>query len=192
MNAKNAISAALLLFVAVSLAWLVFGPPGKDSAAAEPPIRDGVIVYYFHRTERCPTCETIEACTEEAVTGGFREQLEQERLQWQMVNYESKDNRHFKAKYRLEMPLVVLVEVKDGEEQDSRKLPRVMELASDGDRRGLVDYIQRETRAFLSSREASDESEGDRHASETRPPTDSSSESIEVDESDGEAPVPLD
>ena len=78
--------------------------------APTPAIADGFKVYYLHGNIRCPTCQTIEATTQEAVETGFAEQLKSGQLAWQVINYESPGNEHYTTDYEVVAPTVVMAE----------------------------------------------------------------------------------
>ena len=50
---------------------------------------NGLTVYYFHSSTRCPTCESIESQTRAVVQSDFRPYLESGQLHWEVLNYES-------------------------------------------------------------------------------------------------------
>ncbi len=149
MKPKNLITALLLLFVVASVAVLAAkGLRRGPSAAAEPTMTDGVVAYYFHGKTRCPTCQSIEAYAQEAISTGFADQLDDGRLQWQVVNYELAENEHFATEYELIAPTVVLVEMDGGKQKQWKNLARVWELVHD-DKAAFVKYVQEETRNLL-------------------------------------------
>jgi len=165
MKAKSAITTALLLFVAASIGVLTVkslrqpstpSPAGDlattaagTAAAAEPapPITDGIVVYGFHGTVRCPTCREIEAGAHQALESGFAKQLKDGQVVWRVVNYEQPGNEHFQTDYQLIAPTVVLVRMANGQQQKWKNLDRVWELV--GDAAAFTAYIQKETQAML-------------------------------------------
>jgi len=163
MKIKNIISGVLLLFVGVSVAYLVtggFDGKGRDAVSNERDVAtqpaggtggDGaenvVIAYYFHGYKRCNTCRTIEAYTVEALETGFSDELRRGDLAWLVVNVEEPENEHYVEDYELATKTVVLVEVKDGEESRWTRLDEVWQLV--GDKESFVDYIQESTREYL-------------------------------------------
>ena len=165
MNAKQLTSAALLLFVGVSVVVLVTRETQKSPAEpaateattpADAPALPGselpesaVVVYYFHGNTRCPTCRDIEEFSHEAITSAFDVQLADQQLQWQVVNYELSENSHYATEYEIVSPTVVLVRTAEGQVADWRNLMRVWELV--GDRDAFTTYIQDETRQMLGS-----------------------------------------
>ena len=157
MTARNLLTITLLLFVVGAVATIVLREADNSSSASialvdAPPIANGIVAYYFHGETRCPTCRNIEAYAHEAVQSGFSEELDSERMSWQVVNYETPDNTHFATDYEIVSSTVVLVRFSQGEQADWRNLMRVWELV--GDKDAFVNYVQSQAREML------DETEG--------------------------------
>ena len=108
---------------------------------------DGLVVYYAHGNTRCPTCRKIESQSHEAVTGGFAEELKSGELTWEIVNYEKPAGEHFIADYEVQMPVVVLVEMKNGKPGKWNRLDEVWGLVDEKDQ--FIAYVQKEIRAML-------------------------------------------
>jgi hypothetical protein len=163
-----------LLFVGISVVYLVMGESRPDriadetpaqpaiEPAIEPALDDGmvgdssekseepnqlVIAYYFHGTQRCVTCRTIESFAEESLRTEFSGELETGKLAWRPVNVDTPENEHFIQDYELSTRSVVLVEMLDGEQKQWKSLTRTWELVRD--KPSFVAYIQQETREFL-------------------------------------------
>ena len=154
MKSKRVITVALLLFVAASLAFLVFKPGGRNQTPARaaepaPPPSAGrsVVAYYFHATQRCATCRIIEAHSDEAIHSNFIVELARGVLQWRAVNVQLPKNRHFIQDYQLFTKSLVLVEFKDGRETGHKVLEKTWELV--GDKAAFMDYVVHEVRTFL-------------------------------------------
>ena len=144
MKPKNILTIGLLLFVAASLAALVVnrlrhGVP--DEFAPE-----GITVCYFHGNKRCPSCRSIEACTKEAMATGFAEQLKDERLYFQIVNFDRPANEQFKKECSAQ-PIVVLLEMRGGKQTRRKDIPEVWEFV--GDKPALVAFVREQVEAFL-------------------------------------------
>ena len=154
MKSKRVLTVALLLFVAASLAFLVFkqarqkevAVQADDSAATRRPGRR-VVANYFHTTQRCMTCRAIEALSREAITNKFASELARGTLEWRIVNVQLPENRHFIQDYQLFTKSLVLVEFKDGRETGHKVLEKTWELV--GDKAAFMDYVAHEVRAFL-------------------------------------------
>ncbi len=170
MKIKIIVTGILLLFVGISVGYLVIDESQLVQVSEEPPAQGAVetprdagasgngskkpeapehkvIAYYFHGTARCRTCRRIEAYTEESLRTGFSDELEAGKLALQAVNVETPENEHFVQDYELSTRSVVLVEMLDGKQRQWKNLPRSWELVRD--KPSFIAYIQEETRKFL-------------------------------------------
>ena len=111
-------------------------------------VTDKVIAYYFHGTRRCASCRKIEAYSVEAVTTGFVDDLKGGTLEWQVINIDEDANKHYIKEYQLYTKSVILSHVKDGKEVGWKNLDKVWTLL--GNKQDFVDYVQAETRTFMS------------------------------------------
>jgi len=117
-------------------------------SASDPPAQeDRIVVYYFHTTYRCTSCQKIEAYTHEAIETAFAADLEQGRVVWKLVNTDEKANKHFIKDYQLYTKSVVVAEEIGGKQQRWKNLPKVWELL--GDKPGFLLYIQEETGEYV-------------------------------------------
>ncbi len=129
-----------------------------DAAAVEaaaqtnqaPTADSKVVAYYFHGTNRCTTCRTIEAYAREAVQTGFGEALKAGKLEWRALNVEEPANRHFIQDYRLYTRSVVLVNFQGDKQLRWKNLDKVWELV--GDKGQFTRYVQGEVKTFVESR----------------------------------------
>ncbi len=172
MKPKTIVTIALLLFVAVSVIYLVVKETGgrraqnatqpettspqtgQEHGAPLPASSENktavskVVAYYFHGNARCTTCRTIEAYAKGAMESGFGDALKDGRLEWRVVNVEDPGNAHFVRDFQLSTRSVVLERLADGKRQEWKNLQRVWELVR-GDKNDFLKYIQDETRAYL-------------------------------------------
>lgn len=159
MKLKTVISTVLLLFVAISLVALIVKQTGDTPPAitSQQPLtneqsqNDRLIVYYFHGNKRCPTCNTLEAYSKEAVEICFPSELESGRIEWQTVNYDKPRNEHFLTDYHLSFQSLVLVDMKDGKETGYKNLEKIWDLV--GNKEEFITYVQNETADFMNTRE---------------------------------------
>ncbi len=172
MKTKTIITAIILAFVAVAVAYLVISevrkaraPEGSTSEAvvpaAEPATAETaarsetgaagspkqVIVYYFYFGQRCVTCLKIERYTKEALERGFAKELGDGSVAWRPVDTDGPENRHFNDDYGLYAKAVIVSDVRDGEEIRWKNLVKVWQLT--GDKGRFMKYIQDEVRAYL-------------------------------------------
>ena len=106
-----------------------------------------VRVYYFHTTQRCASCKKIEALSAEAIREGFERELGDGRLEWQVVNVDDSQNRHFTGDYQLYTKSVIVVDRVNGQQVRWKNLPKVWELLHD--ETTFREYVQSEVRAYL-------------------------------------------
>jgi hypothetical protein len=153
MEIKTITRALLLLFVACSLVVLVAkhmtGGPGDADPTPECPAPQ-FIVYYLHGAERCDNCRTLEACAKEAVQTAFGDDLKSGRIQWEVVDFSQRKNRHFDQEFKLGgVSSVVVAEMRDGKPGRFQLLEDGLMLTVTARRDDVVDYVQRELRAFI-------------------------------------------
>jgi len=173
MKAKTIVSTVLLLFVAASVAYLVVNEsrsqPEADQAvqnagatqttsqqavAESAVIADQtketgpkLIAYYFHRTQRCRTCLTMEAYAEEALREGLPDVIESGELEWHAVNTEEPANEHFVQDYEITSSSLVMVYLENGEQKEWKNLDEVWDLV--GDKQEFQAYVENEALAYL-------------------------------------------
>jgi hypothetical protein len=135
-------------------------PPGSQSVSpqsvdsksydpqtptAAPPKK--VIAYYFHGTQRCPTCRKLEAYSAEAIEKGFGEALKQGQLEWRVVNVDEPLNKHFVNDYQLYTKSLVIVKMQGGKQVEWKNLEKIWELV--GERDDFIKYVRDEVSAYL-------------------------------------------
>ncbi len=167
MKLKMFITAALLMFVVASIAFLIArefrqGPELSEQkpistntypASAKIDPEKGltqsphkVIIYYFHGTARCPSCRKIEDYTREAIENGFAGAIKNGLMEWRPVNVEEQGNEHFIKDYELYTKSVVIVDTRNGKQIRWKNLEKVWELLYSKD--AFIKYIKDELRSY--------------------------------------------
>jgi len=152
MNPKRAVTSVLLLFVAISIVYLVAaelrGPESAtaDAAVDETPAHQ-VIAYYFHGYKRCQTCLSIEATAKQVIDTAYPDQLKDGSLVWKAVNFEAPENAHFADEFELVASSLVLVEYRNGEQVQWSTLEDVWTLIGADEQ--FSGYIRGEVDRFL-------------------------------------------
>jgi len=129
--------------------------PAADTAAidsVEPAPAEAqvqVIATYFHGNRRCATCRKLEAYAQEAVTGGFPDEIAAGVLQWRVVNFDEDANAHFLEDYELFSQAVILSRLEGGKETVWKNLDRIWTLV--GDQEAYLAYVRSELRTFLAA-----------------------------------------
>lgn len=124
--------------------------PGMPTKANS--VGDGLVVYYFHSNTRCPTCRSIESQAKETVETRFASQLSDGKIVWKTMNYEQDATKPLATKFEIQMPVVVLAKMKDGQFQDWRRLDEVWAVV--GDKAAFTRYVQGEIERMLSPGES--------------------------------------
>jgi hypothetical protein len=99
----------------------------SQTPTAAPPKK--VIAYYFHGTQRCPTCRKLEAYSGE------------------VVNVDEPLNKHFVNDYQLYTKSLVIVKMQGGKQVDWKNLQKIWELV--GEKDDFMRYVQDEVSAYL-------------------------------------------
>lgn len=124
--------------------------PGTETETepkANTPTNHKVIAYYFHRTQRCHTCLTMEAYIQQTLKDAFSNALETGELEWRPVNVEEPQNEHFVKEYELYASALVIVDVENGQAKRSKKLEQIWGLV--GDEQKFKTFVRDEARAYL-------------------------------------------
>ena len=93
--------------------------------------KDKVIVYYFHTTFRCWTCNQFEKLTKEVLNEHFQKQINKGRLELSVINIEDSANAHFVEDYKLVAKSLVLSLHKNKSETDWKNLDKIWMLVRD-------------------------------------------------------------
>ena len=101
---------------------------------------DRLIVYYFHTTYRCATCNMFERITKEIVESDFAKDVSSGRLKISTVNIEEEANKHFINDYRLYTKAIILSSVAGNQQTNWANLDKIWELARSED--ALREYIR--------------------------------------------------
>lgn len=148
---------ALAAFVAASIGAAAYKAlsPGGPAAPAEKtaPARAGqktAVVYYFHTTARCYSCNLIEKYTKEAVAEYFGQPYNGWRVEFRSVNIDEKANGYFVRDYRLSSKAVVVQKFEGDKPLNWGLLGGVWQLL--GDQREFAAYIAAETRKVLDAK----------------------------------------
>lgn len=154
MKPKTIAAAALLLFVAASVATLVIKETRPKPALAPEPVGvvlpHKVVAYYFHGKQRCETCQKIEKLSRESLESGFAADLKSGRLERRLVNTEEPAHEHFVKEYGLKFQALVLSELRDGKQTRWVNLEKIWDLVDKPAE--FTKYVQDAARAYLEAK----------------------------------------
>jgi len=134
----------LLLAAAVSAQEAQKAAAGGTPAAAP---AHQVIACYFHRTNRCPTCQRVSTYIEEAIQKGYAAETKEGRVKVKMVDFQNPKNQKLTTAYKISGPTLVIMDVKDGKVTAWKTAAKVWGLAAQKD--ACLKYVQAEVRGYL-------------------------------------------
>jgi hypothetical protein len=130
-------------------------PPAAAAPTETPPVAPEtnepayrIIVTYFHGDVRCVACRRIESYAQEAVEGGFPDDVRRGTVVFQSINVQRPENRHYIQDYRLTTRSVVVAIEQDGTVREWANLQAVWTFL--GNRKLYFDYVQGAVGHFLS------------------------------------------
>ena len=76
-----------------------------------------LLVYYFHLTNRCHTCISIEATTKKVLEENFKTELDSGIIVFKTFNVDSTENNEICKKYEAYGPTLALTQIKGNKEK---------------------------------------------------------------------------
>lgn len=104
-------------------------------------------VFYFHTTQRCYSCNTIEKLTKEAISESFANELRSGAMVFESINIEEKPNEHYAQDYKLYTKSVIVSSVVNEKEAQWKNLDQVWTLLRDPAK--FKAYVVQEINAYL-------------------------------------------
>jgi thiol-disulfide isomerase/thioredoxin len=136
--AKTVTSVLAVVFV---LSWI----PAVATAADAP--KDRVVVMYFHRTQRCPTCLKMGSYTEEAVKGNFAEEIKAGNVAFHYIDFQDEKNAAFTKGYRVAGPTLIVAKVSGTKVTEYKNLQEMWSKVSD--KNAFTEYVQANVKSYL-------------------------------------------
>ena len=109
-----------------------------------------IMVYYFHRTARCPTCITIELNAHQVIQDNFQKQIADGRLMWMPINLDEPGGEEFEKELDIGISSLVVAKIVDGNRIEYKKLSDVWTLLRDQE--GFSKYVRDEINKFLNDK----------------------------------------
>jgi len=145
-------TAAVAIFVALALCALAISQSalaaddaGKTSKPAVTPA-DRVVVMYFHRTQRCPTCRKMGSYTEEAVLKGFPKQIEDGTVEFHFIDFQDPKNAALTEGYKVGGPTLIVAQVVANKVKEYKNLKEMW--GKNGDKDAFLKYVQENISAY--------------------------------------------
>jgi hypothetical protein len=147
---KRILTASVL--VAMALCAPTVSPPafaaesaGKSGKPAVAPA-DRVVVMYFHRTVRCPTCKKMGSYTEEAVLKGFPGQIKDGTVEFHFIDFQDEKNAALTEGYKVSGPTLIIAQVVGNKVKQYKNLAEMWEKNTDKD--AFLRYVRENVVAY--------------------------------------------
>lgn len=102
-----------LSFLIVALLFTSIGFGQTETGKSK---KTKIDIYYFHRTIRCETCNSIEKNTIKVLDLYFADELKDGSIEFHSIDYELNDEKELIEKYDVSGPALYLTKVKKGKE----------------------------------------------------------------------------
>lgn len=157
---KKILTILLSVFLVISVGYLIVkkkqasGSPESSKEARKAKKVDSqteyvISVYYFYSEPRCHTCKTIEKYSKLVVNKGFKDELQNDKIEWKLIDMKKAENKHYVEDYDLyTKSLVISVRERDtGKEVEWKNLKRVWKLVDDKEK--FTTYVTEKINKFL-------------------------------------------
>ena len=139
---KRTATMIVSLLAVASLASML---PSMASAADAP--KDRVVVMYFHRTQRCPTCLKMGSYTEEAVKSGFAKEIKAGTVSLHFIDFQDEKNAAFTKAYGISGPTLIVAKASGDKVAEYRNLKEMWTKVRDKD--SFVEYVQTNVKSYM-------------------------------------------
>jgi hypothetical protein len=119
----------------------------EASAAAVTPA-DRVVVMYFHRTQRCPTCLKMGGYSEEAVKTGFAKEIKEGKVEFHYIDFQDTKNEALTDGYQVSGPALIVARVVDNKVKDRKNLKEMWTKVR-GKKAEFIAYVQSNVKDYL-------------------------------------------
>jgi hypothetical protein len=119
--------------------------PAKAAVPADAPA-DRVVVMYFHRTKRCPTCLKMGSYSEEAVRSGFAEAIKAGKVEFHYIDFQDEKNEALTKGYKVAGPTLIVAKVVDNKVADHKNLTEMWEKVRD--KPAFIEYVRSNVKEY--------------------------------------------
>lgn len=128
-----------------AVAFLTSMLPSEASAADAP--KDRVVVMYFHRTQRCPTCLKMGSYTEEAVTQGLAKEVKEGKVSFHFIDFQDEKNTAFTQAYGITGPTLIVARAAGEKVAEYKSLQDMWTKVRD--KEAFLEYVQTNVKSYL-------------------------------------------
>jgi hypothetical protein len=146
MKRTARISAAL--FAMALLGSLSSGTAtAADAKAKAEAKKDRVVVMYFHRTQRCPTCLKMGSYTEEAVKTGFAREIKEGKVSFHFIDFQDEKNAAYTKAYGVTGPTLIVAKASGTKVSEFKNLEEMWTKVRE--KPDFVEYVRTNVVAYL-------------------------------------------
>ena len=142
-RAMRRVAIAALVSCTVVLPTLL---PAQASPAVKAPA-DRVVVMYFHRTQRCPTCRKMGSFSKEAVARRSTKKPADGAVEFHFIDFQDKKNAPLKKGYGVTGPSLVVAKVAKNKVVKHKNLKDIWKHV--GDKAAFIKYVQGNVEEYL-------------------------------------------
>ena len=125
---------------------LVISMVSQEAPAADAP-KDRVVVMYFHRTQRCPTCLKMGSYTEEAVTKGLAKEVKEGKVALHFIDFQDEKNAAFTQAYAVTGPTLIVARASGEKVAEYKTLQEMWVKSRDKD--AFLEYVETNVKSYL-------------------------------------------
>ncbi len=137
----------ITVIVGLGIAVLLASALRQAAWAADAPA-DRVVVMYFHRTHRCPTCLKMGSYSEEAVKTGFARQIKAGKVEFHYIDFEDEKNEALTKGYKVGGPTLIVARVVDNKVKEHKNLTEIWTKVRE-EKAAFVEYVQGNVKDYL-------------------------------------------
>jgi hypothetical protein len=137
----------IFLFIFISLSLF----PVFESAHGANTEGDRVVVYYFHRTIRCHSCNLLEEITRETVRLCFEKETTKGSVELKIINMDDPDKAHFIKDFNLPYQSIVIEKHEKGKAKTWKRMDKVWDLMNEQHK--MILYIESEIKKMLGQKQ---------------------------------------
>jgi len=138
---RRIVTALVVIGLVVLFASLLAQATWAKDAPAE-----RVVVMYFHRTHRCPTCMKMGSYSEEAVNTGFPDEIKKGTVEFHYIDFQDQKNDALTKAYNVSGPTLIVARVADSKVAEYNNLTEIWTKVRD--KPAFIEYVQSNVRDY--------------------------------------------
>jgi hypothetical protein len=107
---------------------------------------DRIVVMYFHRTQRCPTCLRMGTYAEEAVVKGFTREIKAGTVEFHYVDFQDDANAALTNGYKVTGPTLIVAKIVGNKVKEYVNLTEIW--AKNGNKDEFLKYVRDNVAAY--------------------------------------------